>query len=86
MFTLKPTPSRHAMALAAGLILVLTQPMSAETPTPKDPKSPVAGFADGRGPSGPVGLKIVSPGADEVIPIPEATAGQPPAKVAPVTL
>ena len=44
------------------------------------------GFADGRGPTGPVTLKIVSPAADEVIPVPQARAGQPPAKGAPVTL
>jgi hypothetical protein len=86
MFTLKLTPSRFAMTLAAGLTLVLARPLTAQTATPKDPKSPVAGFADGRGPAGPVGLKIVSPGVNEVIPVPEAAAGQPPAKGAPVTL
>lgn len=54
--------------------------------TPKDPKSPVPGVADGRGPSGPVDLKIVSPKPDEVIPAPPAAAGQPEAKGAPVTV
>jgi hypothetical protein len=68
-----------------ALTVALLEPAFAQT-APKDPKSPVAGFADGRGPSGPVTLKIVSPAADEVIPIPEAAAGQPPAKGAPVTL
>ncbi len=44
------------------------------------------GFADGRGPTGPVTLKIVAPAADEIIPVPQPEAGQPPAKGAPVTL
>ena len=78
--------SRFSKTFVVGLTLVLLQPAFAQTATPKDPKSPVAGFADGRGPSGPVTLKIVSPTPDEVIPIPEAAAGQPPAKGAPVTL
>jgi hypothetical protein len=81
-----PILSRSAGTLVTGLALVLVWPLPAQTATPKDPKSPVAGFADGRGPTGPVTLKIVSPAADEVIPIPEAAAGQPPAKGAPVTL
>ncbi len=83
---MKITHSRFPKAFVLGLAVVLLQPASAQTTTPKDPKSPVAGFADGRGPSGPVTLKIVSPTPDEVIPIPEAAAGQPPAKGAPVTL
>jgi hypothetical protein len=82
----KLTPSRLSKTFVVGLTVVLLQPASAQTATPKDPKSPVAGFSDGRGPTGPVTLKIVSPAPDEVIPIPEATAGQPPAKGAPVTL
>jgi hypothetical protein len=45
--------------------------------TPVDPKSPVPGYPDGRGPKGPVLVKIVSPTADEVIPFPAAVAGQP---------
>jgi hypothetical protein len=82
----KLTPSRLSKAFVLGLTVVLLQPASAQTATPKDPKSPVAGFADGRGPTGPVTLKIVSPAPDEVIPVPEALAGQPPAKGAAVTL
>lgn len=70
-----------SLAVALGLVL-LVFPASAQTP--KDPKSPVAGLPDGRGPSGPVTLKIVSPKPDEVIPIPAAAAGQPPATGAPV--
>jgi hypothetical protein len=82
----KLTISRLSKTFVVGLGVILLQPAFAQTATPKDPKSPVAGFADGRGPSGPVTLKIVSPTPDEVIPIPEAAAGQPPAKGAPVTL
>jgi hypothetical protein len=82
----KLTSSCLSKAFVVGLTVILIQPASAQTATAKDPKSPVAGFSDGRGPTGPVTLKIVSPAPDEVIPIPEATAGQPPAKGAPVTL
>jgi hypothetical protein len=77
---------RLVKTLAAGLALVLVGPLPAQTATPKDPKSPVPGVPDGRGPTGPVTLKIVSPTANEVIPVPEAPAGQPPPKGAPVTL
>lgn len=86
MKTASPTLSRFVKTLVAGLALVLVWPLPAQTATPKDPKSPVPGFADGRGPTGPVTLKIVAPPADEIIPVPEAPAGQPPAKGAPVTL
>jgi hypothetical protein len=54
--------------------------------TPRDPKSPIPGFADGRGPTGPVQMTIVSPKQDEVIPIPAPAAGQAPPKGAPVTV
>ena len=83
---MKLTTSHLSKTFALGLTVVLFHPAFAQTAAPKDPKSPVAGFADGRGPTGPVTLKIVSPAQDEVIPIPEAAAGQPPAKGAPVTL
>jgi len=86
MKTANPTFSRIAKSLVAALALVLVRPLPAQTATPKDPKSPVAGFADGRGPTGLVTLKIVSPAAEEVIPIPEVAVGQSPAKGAPVTL
>src|SRR5512143_2982134 len=86
MKTANPTLSHLAKALVAGLAFVLAGPLGAQTATPKDPKSPVPGFADGRGPTGPVTLKIVSPAADEVIPVPQPEAGQPPAKGASVTL
>jgi len=81
-----PTLSRLVKTLAAGLALLLVAPLSAQTATPKDPKSPLPGFADGRGPTGPVTLKIVAPAAEEIIPVPQPEAGQPPAKGAPVTL
>ncbi|MCM3877829.1 MAG: hypothetical protein NEA02_15590 [Thermoanaerobaculia bacterium] len=83
---MKLTASHVSKTLALGLTVALLQPVSAQTATPKDPKSPVAGIPDGRGPTGPVTLKIVSPAPDEVIPVPETAAGQPPAKGAPVTL
>lgn len=69
------------VAVTLGL-LALAVPARAETP--KDPKSPVAGLPDGRGPSGPVSLKIVSPKPDEIVAIPPADAGQPAATGAPV--
>ncbi len=81
---MKLTSSRLAKTLVVGLTLALLQPALAQTPTPKDPKSPVPGVPDGRGPSGPVTLKIVSPKPDEVIAIPPAAAGQPAATGAPV--
>ncbi len=75
---MKPTRT-----LAAALaVFALALPGFAETP--KDPKSPIPGLPDGRGPSGPVTLKIGSPKADEVIAIPPAAAGQPAATGAPV--
>ncbi len=86
MNTANPTFSRLVKTLVAGLAVALAGSLSAQTATPKDPKSPLQGFADGRGPTGPVTLKIVSPAPNEVIPVPEAAAGQPPAKGAPVTL
>lgn len=68
---------------AIAALAVLAAPASAQQ-TPRDPKSPVPGYPDGRGPSGPVSLKIIAPKADEVIPIPPAAAGQPAANGAPV--
>ena len=72
-----------ARNLAAALtLLALAVPANGQTP--KDPKSPIAGVPDGRGPSGPVTLRIVSPKADDVIAIPPAEAGQPAPTGAPV--
>jgi len=66
------------LVIALGTCLALSA--SAQTSAPLDPKSPIPDCVDGRGPSGPVELKIVAPKADEVVPIPETPAGQPPAK------
>ena len=63
----------YAAILASALIATL--PLAAQTPV--DPKSPIPGYPDGRGPKGPVALKIVSPAADEVVPLPPAVGGQP---------
>jgi hypothetical protein len=77
------------------LALVAAPPLGAQAPapapapaaapvTPRDPKSPLPGYVDGRGPTGPVQVTITSPKQDEIIPIPPAAAGQPPEKGAPV--
>ncbi|MFN7989737.1 MAG: hypothetical protein U0529_19845 [Thermoanaerobaculia bacterium] len=63
----------YAALLAAALSATL--PLSAQTPV--DPKSPVPGYPDGRGPKGPVVVKILSPTPGEVIPMPAAAPGQP---------
>jgi hypothetical protein len=70
------------VALAVGALLAFSA--FAEPPTPKDPKSPIPDCVNGRGPTGPVGLKILSPGPGEMIPIPRTPVGQPRAKGAPV--
>jgi hypothetical protein len=69
------------LAAALGIFALA---LSASAQAPKDPKSPIPGFPDGRGPAGPVTLKIVSPKPDDVIAIPPAEAGQPAATGAPV--
>jgi len=66
---MKPFAALFASALIAAL------PLAGQTPV--DPKSPIPGYPDGRGPKGPVVVKIVSPAADEVIPWPAAVEGQP---------
>ncbi len=63
----------YAALLASALLVTL--PLAAQTPV--DPKSPIPGYPDGRGPKGPVTVKIVSPTADEMIPWPAAVEGQP---------
>lgn len=42
--------------------------------TPRSPKAPAPGYADGRGPTGPVTLRILSPKQDDEIPLPGAVA------------
>ena len=49
--------------------------------TPRDPKSPIPGVADGRGPTGPVSLKILSPAPGEELPLPGAVAKGAPVEV-----
>jgi hypothetical protein len=66
----------YAVLLASALLATL--PLAAQTPV--DPKSPIPGYPDGRGPKGPVVVKIVSPTADEVIPMPAVGLNQPPPK------
>lgn len=70
-----------SVALAATLILVTSEsPSAAQStlmPVPAEVKSPLPDHADGRGPTGPVELRILSPKADEVIPMPAAPAGGP---------
>ena len=62
---------------AALLASCLLAALPAAAQTPVDPKSPVAGYPDGRGPKGPVSVKILSPAPGEVIPMPPAVDGQP---------
>lgn len=61
-------------ALAASALLAAL-PLTAATPV--DPKSPIPGYPDGRGPKGPVSVRILSPAADALVPIPAAEAGKP---------
>lgn len=72
-------PARAAAAPPAATASDV--PVTAAVSTPRDPKPPLPGFADGRGPTGPVGLAIVSPKPGEEIPV----AG-PQAKGSPVRL
>lgn len=58
-----------------ALAFVATQPLAAQTPV--DPKSPLPGYPDGRGPKGPVSVKILAPAPDEVFPMPAAEPGKP---------
>jgi hypothetical protein len=66
------------------LCALMVQAAAAQPSTPKDPKSPIPDCVDGRGPTGPVEVKILAPKPDEVFPIPAAAVGQPPAKGASV--
>ena len=60
----------YAALLASALVAAL--PLAAQTPV--DPKSPIPGYPDGRGPKGPVTIKFVSPAAD-VSPPPMSRSG-----------
>ena len=60
---------------SSGPAVVQSTPeASAGDRTPRDPKSPVPGVADGRGPTGPVSLRILRPAPDEEIPLPGEVA------------
>lgn len=63
-----------AGALAGAL---LCAPATAQEPALPVVKSPLPGYADGRGPAGPVEISIVSPKPGEVIPIPAEPAAAP---------
>ncbi len=63
----------YAIFLASALLAAL--PLAGTTPV--DPKSPIPGYPDGRGPKGPVSVKILSPAADELFPMPATEAGKP---------
>jgi hypothetical protein len=63
----------YAAVLASALIAAFS--ISAQTPV--DPKSPIPGYPDGRGPKGPVSVKIEAPTPDQVFPMPAAVEGQP---------
>lgn len=72
--------SRISIRVVVALGAFVTFSLAAIQPTPKDPKSPVPDCVDGRGPTGPVEVKLLAPTPDQDFPIPEAPAGQPPAK------
>ena len=63
-----------AGALAGALLFA---PATAQEPALPAVKSPLPGYADGRGPAGPVEISIASPKPGEVIPIPAEPAAGP---------
>lgn len=65
---------KHCTALLASALLAAL-PLAGATPV--DPKSPIPGYPDGRGPKGPVKLRILTPSPDQVIPMPAAEPGAP---------
>jgi len=69
-------PFRAAVVLVAAAALSA----AAAPPTPRDPKSPVPDCADGRGPTGPVEVRLLAPTPNQTIPMPAAAPGQPPAR------
>ncbi len=77
---------KRAPAAAIAFAVLLSGVAGGQEATPRDPKSPIPGHADGRGPTGPVELKIISPRPEEIVPIPPPAPGQPAAKGAPATL
>ena len=67
--TVVPPPPAAPAALAAPAAVPAPASPAAPAATPKDPKSPVAGVADGRGPTGPVEIRIVEPKAGDMVPV-----------------
>ena len=63
------TPPLGASASSAA-----RSPSQSDGTTPRDPKAPVPGVSDGRGPTGPVSLKILRPTQEEEIPLPTEVA------------
>jgi hypothetical protein len=72
--------SRLVIRAAVALSTFVALSAAATGPTPKDPKSPIRDCVDGRGPTGPVEVKLLSPTLNQTFQIPEAPAGQPPAR------
>jgi hypothetical protein len=72
-FSQAPAPAAAAVAPAAAPAPA-PPAAPAQVATPKDPKSPVVGLADGRGPTGPVEIQILEPKAGEVVPVAGAAA------------
>lgn len=65
----QPPPSSSSAAVPSPPVA-----FAGDGTTPRDPKSPVPGIADGRGPTGPVFLKILRPAQNEEIPLPGEAA------------
>ncbi len=72
--------SRFSICVVVALGAFVAFSLAATQPTPKDPKSPISDCVDGRGPTGSVEVKLLAPSPDQLFPIPEAPAGQPPAR------
>lgn len=78
-----PAPAAPATQAAPAAPAAAAAPAAPAAPiaTPKDPKSPIAGVADGRGPTGPVEIRILEPKAGEVIPVAGAAASGSPVRL-----
>ena len=81
---MKSRSINYSFGLGAALLLLASPSLvplhaqaTASSVAPADLKSPLPNHVDGRGPTGPVELRILSPKPDEVIPMPAAPAGGP---------
>ncbi|MFI5180897.1 MAG: hypothetical protein ACHQPI_05865 [Thermoanaerobaculia bacterium] len=72
--------SRFVIRATVILGALMAFSAAAAPPTPKDPKSPIPDCVDGRGPTGPVEVKLLSPTPNQMFQIPDSPPGQPPAK------